>query len=80
VIAALKKYILMKRFLVTTLFAVFAVPIAVGANGVEDGYMHWGGMMGGGGFGFGIFTLLYLVWLIVGIFAAIWLWQQITKK
>lgn len=34
-------------------------------------------MWGGGGI---FFPLAGIVWLIVGIFAAIWLWQQITKK
>ena len=47
-------------------------------SGLGAGMMGWGGMMGGG---WSIFILLqYLVWLIVGIFAAIWLWQKITKK
>lgn len=40
---------------------------------------NWGQNIMTGGFG-GFFTLTWLVWLVVGIFAAIWLWQQITKK
>ena len=42
--------------------------------------MPWGGMMGTGGFWFWIIPLGSLVWLIVGILAAVWLWKQITKK
>ena len=39
----------------------------------------WGyDMMGGGGAG--LMTLSGFVWLIVGVLAAVWLWQQITKK
>lgn len=45
-------------------------------------------MMGGwgqnlpwwGGVGSWFISLLWLVWLIVGILAAIWLWKQINKK
>ncbi|MEX0877711.1 MAG: hypothetical protein WDZ40_02485 [Candidatus Spechtbacterales bacterium] len=37
------------------------------------------GMMGGGVFGF--FALLtWLVWLVVGILAVVWLWQDINRK
>jgi len=40
----------------------------------------YGQMMGGSGF-FGAFGILtWLVVLVVGILAAVWLWQQITKK
>lgn len=58
--------------------------------------MTGGGMMGGsgnsmmgnwgqnpmwwGGVGSWLISLLWLVWLIVGILAAIWLWKQIIKK
>jgi uncharacterized membrane protein len=66
----------MKKIIATlTLF----FPAVAAANGADGGFMHWGGMMGGG-FGYGLGALLYVVWLLVGIFAAIWLWQQITKK
>jgi hypothetical protein len=41
---------------------------------------NWGqNMMGWGGFGW-LFTLTWVVWLIVGIFLAVWLWQKINKK
>jgi len=41
---------------------------------------NWGqNMMGWGGFGW-LFTLTWIVWLIVGIFLAVWLWQKINKK
>lgn len=41
---------------------------------------NWGqNMMGWGGFGW-LFTLTWIVWLVVGIFLAIWLWQKINKK
>ncbi len=43
------------------------------------GYGELGyGMMGGWG---GVFVgLTWIIWLVVGIFAAIWLWQHIDKK
>ncbi len=37
----------------------------------------WGGMMGSGGI---LGWLSSLVWLVVGVFAAIWLWQHIDRK
>lgn len=40
-----------------------------------------GGVGGGMMQSFGWFAgLTWIVWLIVGILAAVWLWQQITKK
>ena len=39
----------------------------------------YGPMLGGGGIGtFALIT--WLIWIIVGIFLAIFLWQKITKK
>jgi hypothetical protein len=39
----------------------------------------WGGMMGSwGGWGW-LMSLTMLVWLVVGILAAIWLWKHIKK-
>jgi len=35
-------------------------------------------MMWGGGAGF-FLTLTWLVWLVVGIFLAVYLWQKISK-
>jgi len=44
------------------------------------GLGNWGyGMMGG--WGGGIFVWLgCVVWIVVGILAAVWLWQHIDKK
>lgn len=36
------------------------------------------GMMGGYGGGLWM-SITWLVWTLVGIFAAVWLWQQIRK-
>ena len=45
------------------------------------GYSGWGNMMTGwGGFIVLFFTLSLIVWLIVGILAAVWLFRQINKK
>ena len=45
------------------------------------GYGGWGNMMTGwGGFGALLFNLSLIVWLIVGILAAVWLFRQINKK
>lgn len=42
---------------------------------------NWGqNPMWWGGVGSWLISLLWLVWLIVGILAAIWLWKQIIKK
>lgn len=40
------------------------------------------GMMGGGGYGgVGILSvMMWSVWLVVGILAAVWLWRNINKK
>lgn len=41
---------------------------------------NWGqNMMGWDGSSL-FFTLTWLVWLTVGVLAAVWLWKQITKK
>ena len=42
------------------------------------GNFGYGPMWGGGGSW--LFPLTWLVWLIVGILAAIWLWQHIKKE
>jgi len=55
------------------------------------GFMPMMQMMWGGGWSWGqnqmwsgagswLITLTWLVWLIVGVLAAVWLWKQITKK
>lgn len=55
-----------------------ALPVFVSAH---NEMMNWGG-------GFNIWTgawvwlifLSIIIWVIVGILAAVWLWQQIKKK
>ncbi len=62
-----------KTFSIATVLALVA-PFIASAN-IMGGDKY--GMMGFGG---GFMLITWLVWLIVGIFAAIWLWQQINKK
>lgn len=67
-------------------------PVVVSAHDVTStpwnggwGMMPWGwnGMMGGCGWGWGFWGwamfLAWLVWLVVGILAAVWLWKLIQK-
>ena len=43
--------------------------------------MSFGGMTGfGGGLWSWVVSLASLVWLVVGVLAAVWLWKQIAKK
>ena len=66
----------MKKISFLAKLAVLALPFSVFADGY--GMMDWGyGMMGGFGY---LAGLTWIVWTLVGIFAAIWLWQQINKK
>ncbi len=64
-----------KIFSIVTALALVA-PFVASANMMGgDGYKN--GMMGFGG----VFMLMtWIVWLTVGILAAIWLWKQINKK
>lgn len=64
----------MKKTIGTVLGLVFVIPIMASAN-MGGGYGY--SMMGFGG---GFMILTWLVWFIVGILAAVWLWQQISKK
>lgn len=48
-----------------------------GNYGGGYGMMGYGGDMGGFGF---FMTAGGIVWTVVGILAAVWLWQQINKK
>ncbi len=59
---------------------ILGLPTVSFANGVEYGHMmDWsGGMMGGTWGVLGLIT--WVVWLIVGILAVVWLFQQINKK
>ena len=43
---------------------------------------YYGSTMGGGGLGLAaiLFWATWIVYLVVGIFLAIYLWQKITKK
>lgn len=69
----------MKKIFNLLKFSFLAVPFLALADG--DGMM-----MGGWGMGWGMgvagwfFGITWLVWLIVEILAAVWLWQQINKK
>ncbi len=64
-----------KTFSIATALALVA-PFIASANIMGgDGYKY--GMMGYGG---GLMLLTWLVWLIVGILTAVWLWKQISKK
>lgn len=58
--------------------SLFALPFIAFANVGYSYMMPWGwGMMGGGN----VFMFLALVvWLVVGVLAAIWLWQHIDRK
>ena len=54
-------------------------------SGGTMGWMPMMNMMGGynmmnWGSGYWFMALTWIIWTIVGIFAAIWLWQKITKK
>lgn len=66
----------MKKISFLAKLAVLALPLSAFA----DGYgMMDGGYGMAGGFGY-LAGLTWIVWTLVGIFAAIWLWQQINKK
>ncbi|MBI3020108.1 MAG: hypothetical protein HYY60_02180 [Parcubacteria group bacterium] len=57
--------------------SLLALPAIVFANFGGDYAGGWG-MMGGGG---NIFmSLAFVVWLVVGVLAAVWLWQHIDRK
>ncbi len=43
-------------------------------HGFNSGMMSWGGGLGW------LFVLTWIVWLVVGVFLAIFLWQKINKK
>ena len=79
----MKKYILI---LPVFLIALPWFAFAHGIGGLSDDtssidMMRWG-MIGGGWFGLWTFIVMLgvLVWLIVGILAAVWLWRQISKN
>ena len=69
---------IMKKILIAMAFFFPALVFANWDYGVMSGWgmMDGWGMMGGGVFG----GLSSLVWLVVGVLAAIWLWQHIDKK
>ncbi|MEK7459969.1 MAG: hypothetical protein AAB628_00230 [Patescibacteria group bacterium] len=64
----------MKKILGTVFSLMFVIPMIASAN-MGDGYGYE--MMSSLG---GFMILTWLVWFIVGILAAVWLWQQISKK
>jgi len=56
----------------------YVAPFVALADGGYGSMMPWGwGMMGGGNF---FMFLAMIVWLVVGVLAAIWLWQHIDRK
>jgi len=58
--------------------SLFALPFVAFANTGYGYTMPWGwGMMGGGNL---FMFLAMIVWLVVGVLAAVWLWQHISKK
>lgn len=75
----------MKTILGATLGLAGAAPMLASAawGNYGDGYGMYG-MTGYGGAitgGFGFFMVAgCLAWTVVGILAAVWLWQQINKK
>jgi hypothetical protein len=71
------------QFLAILLLTILlSLPVLAHTDGQEAGeMMSWDNMMGmncGGIYNF-LLGFLYLVWLAVGILAAVWLWRQITK-
>ena len=74
-----------KIIFIFVIFTASFLPLAVGACTDDFDYGFGSGMMNmmgfGGGFGsFNFFGWLSsIVWLVVGIFAAVWLWRQIKK-
>ncbi len=64
-----------KIFIIAGTLALVAPFVASAGMMGGDGYGY--GMMGFGG---GFMLITWIVWLTVGILAAIWLWKQINKK
>lgn len=79
----MKRYILiLPAFLIMLPWFVFAHGMGGFSNDTSGiDMMRWGAI-GGGWFGFWAFIAMLgvLVWLIVGILAAVWLWRQISKN
>jgi len=71
----------MKTILRAVLGLAVAMPAIALANwgGSDIGYGMMGYGSGMGGFGF-FMAAGGIVWTVVGILAAVWLWQQINKK
>ncbi len=79
----------MKKIFLSLL--VLFVPVFAGACEKADGLVggctklggHEGLMSGSGlgfGLGFGLIHISILIWSVVGVLAAVWLWKQISKK
>lgn len=66
----------MKKIFNLLKFSFLTVPFFALADGEGMMMNGWGGMGASGWF----FGITWIVWLIVGILAAVWLWQQINKK
>lgn len=68
----------MKNIIITLTVAFLIAPAVVRA---DADMMSSGGMMGFyGGFWSWFMVSASLVWLVVGVLAAVWLWKQIIKK
>jgi len=65
----------------TELMNQYPGPSGMMMNRMMDAGSGWGMMPWSfGGFGAGAFWLLYLVWLVAGVLAVIWLYKNIVKK
>lgn len=63
--------------------SALVLPVIASANWDSTGGYGTYGMMGyGAGMGgFGFFMVFGgIVWTVVGVLAAVWLWQQVNKK
>ena len=65
------------KYFISFFAALFSFPLFVFANWGSNYMMSGWGMMSGGS----VFDWLSsLVWLVVGVLAAVWLWQHIDRK
>lgn len=69
----------MKNIAYIALLSVLVSPIFASACIWDIDGIGYYGMMGYGGSGF-FMVMGGIVWLVVGILAGVWLWQNINKK